>query len=67
MYIFFLLIRIRPYKLFSKEFIIRTVFSVFALYASDAKHVWMIFIFSFIVAWFQAKVNKSIRFLSQLF
>lgn len=56
-----LLIRIRPYKLFSKEFIIRTVFSVFALYASDAKHVWMIFIFSFIVAWFQAKVNKKYK------
>lgn len=52
-----LIIRIRPFKYKSKDFWMRIIAATFALYMSDAKHVWAVFIFAFIVAWLLSKLK----------
>lgn len=56
-----LLIRLRPYKFTSKEFIIWVIVAAFIIYVADAKHVWAIFVFAFAVAWLLGKLKIKNR------
>lgn len=56
-----LLIRLKPYKYSSVDYILRVILVSIAIYVSDAKHVWVIFIFAFVVSWVLTKLKIKKR------